>query len=248
MSDLKERARAPVYVRYSGYASEHDEWVGADRLRSKFLMLHEPSLQGHNPERGSSVQHSNEPELHKSNSEVADGSNALPWHELDSEADAFDYALHAAEEALGKQAHTEPWQPQLEESLASVEKEALRGVLEKHSWSGWARSKMFFQTAKMPEYAGILRIFLESMNTKVKRKFKHFHIAAGQQFAHSPHLEGLLDDLVGISGLREDSDSQNGSDSEPSIPPSNDMESSCAAAPNDWEDRMARQTLGCHIW
>jgi G3E family GTPase len=31
--------------------------------------------------------------------------------------------------------------------------------------------------------------------------------------------------------------------SELSIPPSNAIESSCAAAPNDWEERMARQTL-----
>ena len=62
----------------------------------------------------------------------------------------------------------------------------------------------------------------------------------GQQFTGAPELEELLEDLNGVSGLREDSDSE--SDAELSIPPSN-MESSCAAVPNDWEDRMARQSL-----
>lgn len=131
------------------------------------------------------------------------GTNALPWHELDSEAEAFDQALQATQEALGqakaaKAAKAAPWQPRLEEMLAAVETEALRGVLEKHGWSG-------------------------------------------QQFTQSPRLEGLLEDLNGVSGPGEASDSDSAFDSELSIPPSNDMESSCAAAPNDWEDRLARQ-------
>ena len=67
----------------------------------------------------------------------------------------------------------------------------------------------------------------------------------GQQFTQSPRLEGLLEDLNGVSGPGEASDSGSAFDSELSIPPSNDMESSCAAAPNDWEDRLARQTLDC---
>ena len=70
--------------------------------------------------------------------------NALPWHEPDSEAHAFDHALRAAEEALGRQAQAEEWQSKLERTLADVETEGLRGVLEKHGWSGWGSTKLVF--------------------------------------------------------------------------------------------------------
>lgn len=70
-------------------------------------------------------------------------------------------------------------------------------------------------------------------------------LCIGQQFVDSPELAELLEDLNGVSGLREDSDNDSEADSEPSIPPSNAMESSCVGAPNDWEDRMARQSLAC---
>ena len=42
ISDEVSRAHAPVQVSYNGYASTDDEWVGADRLRSKFLRFVEP--------------------------------------------------------------------------------------------------------------------------------------------------------------------------------------------------------------
>ena len=66
----------------------------------------------------------------------ASASNAMPWHEPDSEADAFNHALQATEEALSQQAPATHWQPRLERALAAVETEGLRGVLEKHGWSG----------------------------------------------------------------------------------------------------------------
>lgn len=66
----------------------------------------------------------------------------------------------------------------------------------------------------------------------------------GQQFADPPQLEELLKDLNGVSGLREeDGDGDSDTDFEPSIPPSNDMESSCAGALIDWETLIASQTL-----
>jgi len=37
VSEAKKRAKAPVKVHYCGYADYYDEWVGADRLRSKLL-------------------------------------------------------------------------------------------------------------------------------------------------------------------------------------------------------------------
>ena len=67
----------------------------------------------------------------------------------------------------------------------------------------------------------------------------------GQQFVDSPELEELLEDLNGVSVLREESDNDSEADSEPSIPPSNAMESSCVGAPTDWEDRMDGQSLAC---
>ena len=80
------------------------------------------------------------PQLRDASDAMCTGTNALPWHELDSEAEAFDQALQATQEALGqaKAAKAAQWQPRLEEMLAAVETEALRGVLEKHGWSGAA--------------------------------------------------------------------------------------------------------------
>ena len=66
----------------------------------------------------------------------ASASNAMPWHEPDSEADAFDRALQATEEALTQQAQAEEWKPKLEQTLAEVKTDALHDLLERHSWSG----------------------------------------------------------------------------------------------------------------
>ena len=173
VSGDKDRALAPVCVRYNGYGPESDEWVGVDRLRSKSLIWHEPVLptdgmQGQYSERlgqpngsarwrtverdtpviASTAQSSNQ-DLQKpsvthdvvSAPAAADlldasASNAMPWHEPDSEADAFNRALQATEEALTQQAPAAHWQSRLERTLAAVETEGLRGVLEKHGWSG----------------------------------------------------------------------------------------------------------------
>eukprot|EP00438_Fugacium_kawagutii_P029662 Skav231652 [mRNA] locus=scaffold4482:156678:159169:- [translate_table: standard] len=322
----EDKTRAPVYVHYKGYDSDYDEWVGADRIRSKLLILHDPLLQIENMKsqhpgslnkqasqqtklstrlecqrlrkdssrhvsdgsdldgKGAKLrplqdvplrwvpktedvsacqsetskcvccfwllgkcryakQHSIGKTLHlhkdvpglqcgygmhcwhkhfkRRSSQPADelppkeppapvpaidlpqpSPHALPWNELESETKAFESALRATEDALVQQAEVEQWQPELERTLAAVETECLRGVLEKHSWSG-------------------------------------------QRFAQPPQLEELLDDLNGVPGPSdEDSDADSDTASGPSVPPSNDLQSSCAAAPNDWEDRMARQTLG----
>ena len=44
ISTEASRSRAPVQVRYQGYTSEADEWVGADRLRTKSLTYAQPKL------------------------------------------------------------------------------------------------------------------------------------------------------------------------------------------------------------
>jgi len=46
VSDSKKRAKAPVKVRYLGYAADYDEWVGADRLKSKALRPPEQAAKG----------------------------------------------------------------------------------------------------------------------------------------------------------------------------------------------------------
>ena len=59
-SDGTSRA-SPVRVRYNGYTADHDEWVGAERLRSKALNLIEPSMPraSPNPELSPSTQGNN---------------------------------------------------------------------------------------------------------------------------------------------------------------------------------------------
>ena len=44
VSEDADRIEAPVYVRYTGFATCHDEWVGADRFRSKLLSFHDAVL------------------------------------------------------------------------------------------------------------------------------------------------------------------------------------------------------------
>ncbi|CAL1147463.1 unnamed protein product [Cladocopium goreaui] len=65
--------------------------------------------------------------------------------------------------------------------------------------------------------------------------YEHDSEADASDAANSPRSDRPL-------GPREE-DSDGGSDtySEPPIPPCDGIESSCAAAPNDWEERMARQ-------
>ena len=43
VSKEKKHSRAPVLVHYPGYTSDSDEWVGADRLRSKFIKFVPPN-------------------------------------------------------------------------------------------------------------------------------------------------------------------------------------------------------------
>ena len=183
----KSRAHAPVRVHYTGFSTDDDEWIGADRLRSKLLMFHDAILSAKTmkgahsdveechagsrttcmfglageeapgtPGQGRSAQSSRDEVQRRSvaldlvsTAAIADlpdasDSNAMPWHEPDSEAHAFDHALRATEEALGRQAHAEEWQSKLERTLADVETEGLRGVLEKHGWSGWELTKLVF--------------------------------------------------------------------------------------------------------
>ena len=165
VSDDKDRASAPVYVNYNDYGSNYDEWVGADRFHSNLLRLlqpalptedtkgpqaspegtkGQPALQGAARSAQSSrdeVQRPSVPQDVSPAAAIADlsdasASNAMPWHEPDSEAHAFDHALQATEAALLQQAPAAQWQPRLEQTLAALETEGLRGVLEKHGWSG----------------------------------------------------------------------------------------------------------------
>lgn len=65
VSKEKKHSRAPVLVHYPGYTSDSDEWVGADRLRSKFINFVPP-----NPE-VSLEQASDSAEVHSSKKAAA---------------------------------------------------------------------------------------------------------------------------------------------------------------------------------
>ena len=161
VSNERDKAQAPVYVNYTGYGSNCDEWVGADRLHSASLVFHRPKLavegRCHSSHSGPGPRTAvisspalSSTELRRPSvtqdvvsrvviEELPDASptNALPWHEPGFETDAFDHALQATEEALERQTEAEQWQPRLEATLASADTtEALRDVLEKHGWSG----------------------------------------------------------------------------------------------------------------
>ena len=151
VSDQKGKAQAPVYVHYHGYDSDDDEWVGADRLRSRSLVFRKPTL------------------------------------------------VSLLDEV--KVTRPEPQQ--------------------------WQAKPLGCRTLeKVPVIPRAVPNEPEPVPTMP-------WCQAEDDDAHSPRSDRV--------GPREDSESDS-DDSEPSIPPS-DIKSSCVGAPNDWEDRMARQPL-----
>ena len=166
VSEEKERAKAPILVHYNGRTATDDEWVGADRFRSKLLKLHEPRL----PDEKAKREHPDSREGQRM--------LAVTSRPGSTEPDGEPCRTHTC--------HTTP--------------------------EGWC-------TRALP-WCDI-----------------HDSEADASDAADSPRSDRPL------GPREEDSDSDSDMYSELSIPPSNAIESSCAAAPNDWEERMARQTL-----
>ena len=163
VSEEKDRAWAPVLVHYNGRAATDDEWVGADRFRSKLLKLHEPRL----PDKDAKEEH---PENREGQRMLA-----VTSRPGSTEPDGEPCKTHMTSEALSTRAL--PW-CDIHDSEADASD------------------------------------------------------AADSSRSDRP-----------LGPREEDSGSDSDKYSELSIPPSNAIESSCAAAPNDWEERMARQTL-----
>ena len=166
VSEEKDRAKAPILVHYNGRTATDDEWVGADRFRSKLLKLHEPRL----PDEKAKREHPDSREGQRM--------LAVTSRPGSTEPDGEPCRTHTC--------HT--------------------------TAEGWS-------TRALP-WCDI-----------------HDSEADASDAADSPRSDRPL------GPREEDRDSDSDMYSELSIPPSNAIESSCAAAPNDWEERMARQTL-----
>ena len=146
------RAKTPVLVHYNGYASEEDEWVGADRLRTKSLRFSQPTLpscfqpcadtgrtstaQAGLEKIPSSIDHAAESsQCHSASRHVA-----LPWDEPEGSDDedaarGLDLALAAVEATAESPPPSR--KKGLEKALQGATGTAhVRKVLAEHGWTG----------------------------------------------------------------------------------------------------------------
>lgn len=119
VSRSKERQLEPVLVHYNGYTSDDDEWVGADRFRSKQLKFLD--LKSHPKLKLFARIQQTVPQEAEDCAPVTKES-PLPWNEpdrTDAEADAFDLAIKAVHGALRSQEAIDKRQANLESTLAA---------------------------------------------------------------------------------------------------------------------------------
>ncbi|CAE7236167.1 unnamed protein product [Symbiodinium sp. CCMP2592] len=165
VSQLKDRSMAPIHVRYDGYGSEDDEWVGADRLRSKAFKLLDcrlPSAMSRDPGAATEAlpdrtnrwqtkafrlenagQESCLPHtVQAQTSDMGEQHEALPWHELEADDDNpslfLELALGATSEALRRKGSQSQWQGSLESKLqqAAVASPLVKELLIHYGWKG----------------------------------------------------------------------------------------------------------------
>eukprot|EP00434_Breviolum_minutum_P034003 symbB.v1.2.030092.t2/scaffold3348.1/size58710/2 len=138
VSRSKDRQLEPVLVHYNGYTSDDDEWVGADRFRSKQLkFLDLPKLKLLARTRQTLPQEMED-------CAPVTTESPLPWNEpdrTDADADAFDLAIKAVQAALHSQEAIDKRQADLESTLARIQTEELRLLLDQHGWTGTAFSQ-----------------------------------------------------------------------------------------------------------
>ena len=119
VSHSKERQLAPVLVHYTGHRSKDDEWVGADRFRSKQLKFLD--LKSHPKMKlvaGNQLPMPKEIEDHA----PVTTESPLPWNEpdrTDADADGFDLAIKAVQLALHGEEAIDKRQTNLESTLAA---------------------------------------------------------------------------------------------------------------------------------
>ena len=118
VSHSKERQLAPVLVHYTGHRSKDNEWVGADRFRSKQLKFLD--LKSHPKLKLLARTLQTVPQEVEDSAPVTTES-PLPWNEpdrTDADADAFDLAIKAVQAALRSQEAIDKRQADLESTLA----------------------------------------------------------------------------------------------------------------------------------
>ena len=149
----------PVLVHYNGYSPDCDEWVGADRMRSKFVKLVQPKSPLLSAELGAAVEPDMKPLCQPAKTREArqnsdtrelpslpDGacdeqaSEPMPWHEPESEDDEDAVTcLELAINAVARVSYGQVLQPAqkriLEEALCPAAASSLvRNVLAMHGW------------------------------------------------------------------------------------------------------------------
>ncbi|OLQ06047.1 hypothetical protein AK812_SmicGene10710 [Symbiodinium microadriaticum] len=146
------RPVAPVHVRYNGYASDNDEWVGADRLRTSSLKYVQPKLDtqsefshpncagGHAAARSTQCPSAANQTSAKLLPSMPASHEPLPWNEAESEDDEdaatkLDSAITAVGKALQQQGTDAAWQLTLEETLRPPAASPLvASVLSHYGW------------------------------------------------------------------------------------------------------------------
>ncbi|OLQ15466.1 Regulator of nonsense transcripts 1-like [Symbiodinium microadriaticum] len=162
VSQPSDRSIAPVHVRYNGYGSEDDEWVGADRLRSKAFKLlccklpsaipgepcAAPEALRDRPNRWQTAasrleKAAQESRLPRTVEAQTSGERheALPWHEREADDDNpslfLDLALEATSEAVRRKASQSQWQESLESKLqAAAASPLVMELLNHYGWRG----------------------------------------------------------------------------------------------------------------
>ena len=230
VSHAKDKAQAPVLVHYNGYVSDDDEWVGADRFRSRSLIFHEAKLP-------SETSKSRQSQLATTGSDVyTDGLVSKPQDVLvdgSAESKSVGRTWLAGRSSWEGQDSGAMKRYKLHETrIAAVQRGA-----EHVGYQTFAGDPPIIATAAQHSKR---KPTAHAASPIALPWYEHDSEADASDAANSPRSDRPL-------GPREE-DSDGGSDtySEPPIPPCDGIESSCAAAPNDWEERMARQTLACN--
>ena len=250
VSNEEDRVEAPVYVHYHGYDSDYDEWVGADRIRSKALIWHEPSLPSDIMKRQQS-----ESESAATDSDESDEETAACMESKDGLLDKFVCCLWLAGKCWLKGHHSLEGKLFLHKDIPGLQCGFGASCRYKH----YETRSCSIARPVNTDQSGSPSVEPDHLRkaTALRGETREW----GCAYATPDALPTLalpwcepLDPRAALEAAppqgdrqlgprEEDGDSDSDTDFEPSIPPSNDMESSCVGAPNDWEDRMARQTL-----
>ena len=138
------QSRRPICVHRKGSAQEEEEWVGADRLRSralKFLPLRCSESQSKEVREVRELREVPEPEVRPP------AASPLPWDEPGSSdgedtLHCLDNAVHATECAMTVAGQSKEWLPELERALREAARSSqLESLLALHGWERGERGE-----------------------------------------------------------------------------------------------------------